>query len=36
MRVEATLTLILASLKTWRSVAFSGELREKLEKYLES
>jgi 4-hydroxybenzoyl-CoA thioesterase len=35
-RVEAKLTLVLASLTTRRSVPFSGELREKLEKYLES
>lgn len=34
-RVQATLTLVLASLKTRQSVPFAGELREKLEKYLE-
>jgi 4-hydroxybenzoyl-CoA thioesterase len=34
-RVQATLTVVLASLKTWRSVPIEGELREKLERYLE-
>ena len=34
-RVQATLTVVLASLKTWRSVPSEGELREKLERYLE-
>lgn len=34
-RVQARLTLVLASLKTRRSVPIAGELREKLEKYLE-
>lgn len=34
-RVEATLTVVLASLKTWGSVPIEGELREKLERYLE-
>lgn len=33
-RVEARLTVVLASLQTRRSVPFSGELREKLEQYL--
>ncbi|OHC62982.1 MAG: hypothetical protein A3H93_09845 [Rhodocyclales bacterium RIFCSPLOWO2_02_FULL_63_24] len=35
-RVEATLTVILASLKNWRSVPIAGELRDKLERYLEN
>lgn len=35
-RVQATLTVVLASLKTWRSVPIEGELREKLERYLEA
>lgn len=35
-RVEATLTVVLASLSTRQSVPIAGELREKLEKYLES
>lgn len=34
-RVEATLTVVLASLNTRQSVPIAGELREKLEKYLE-
>lgn len=34
-RVEARLTVVLASLQTRRSVPFTGELREKLEQYLE-
>lgn len=34
--VQATLTVVLASLKTWRSVPIDGELREKLERYLDS
>lgn len=34
-RVEATLTVVLASLSTRKSVPIAGELREKLEKYLE-
>lgn len=35
-RVQARLTLVLASLETRRSVPIAGELREKLEKYLEA
>ena len=35
VRVEATLTVVLASLSTRKSVPIAGELREKLEKYLE-
>lgn len=34
-RVEATLTLVLASLESRRAVPISGGLREKLERYLE-
>ena len=33
-RVQATLTLVLASLKTMRSLPFSGDLRTRLEAYL--
>lgn len=35
-RVQARLTLVLASLETRRSVPIAGELRDKLEKYLEA